>query len=109
MQDKIRQLLTDHTLSCFKVNHSKFECHFKKKNPSDVAFSEWKKDENSPAFFCEADVDVFDLECGKEQLAGMISLQMNEAAASPLSAMLFVKPLDAEKWQAMHVIIDIEF
>lgn len=108
MQDKIRQLLTDHTLNCFKVNHSKFECHFKK-NLLDVAFSEWKKDENSPAFFCEAGVDVFDLMHDRKQLVGMISLQMNEAAASPLSAMLFVKPLDAEKWRSMHVIIDIEF
>lgn len=107
MQEKIKKLLEVDPREYFTVNNSKFECHFWKNSACDKPFSEWEKDENSSSFFCEARLYVYDNADRGKQFEGMILVQRDDAATSPLSAVLYTKPLGAEKWQSMHVITNL--
>ena len=107
MQDRIKKLLEVDPKEYFTVNDSKFECHFWKNRAGDKPFSEWRKDENSPSLFCEARLNVYDNADRGIPLEGMILVQRDDSAASPLSAVLYIKPLGAEKWQSMHVITSL--
>ena len=107
MQAKIKKLLEVDPREYFTVNNSKFECHFWKNKVGDKPFSEWRKDENSPSLFCEARLRVYDNADRGKMLEGMILVQRDDAAASPLSAVLYIKPLGLEKWQSMHVVTNL--
>lgn len=107
MQEDIKKLLEVDSREYFTVNNSKFECHFWKSGAGVKPFSEWRKDENSPSLFCEARLSVHDNADRGILLEGMILVQRDDSAASPLSAVLYIKPLGAEKWQSMHVITSL--
>lgn len=107
MQEKIKKLLEVDPREYFTANNSKFECHFWKNRAGDKPFSEWTKDENSPSFFCEARLYVHDNADRGILLEGLILVQRDDSTASPLSAVLYVKPLRAEKWQSMHTIVNL--
>ena len=107
MQEKIKKLLEVDSREYFMINDSKFECHFWNRDPKVKPFSEWRKDENSPSLFCEARLHVYDTADRGKLLEGMILVQRDDAATNPLSAVLYIKPLGAEKWQSMHVITNL--
>lgn len=107
MQKRIKKLLEVDPREYFTVNNSKFECHFWNRDPKVKPFTEWKKDENSPSLFCEARLSIYDNVDRGKMLEGMILVQRDDSASSPLSATLYVKPLGAEKWQSMHVITSL--
>ena len=107
MQEKIKKLLEVDPREYFTVNNSKFECHFWNRDPKVKPFTEWKKDENSPSFFREARLIIYDTDDQGKLLEGMILVQRDDAATNPLSAALYIKPLGAEKWQSMHVITNL--
>ena len=107
MQERIKKLLEVDPREYFTVNNSKFECHFWKNRTGDKPFSEWRKDENSPSLFCEARLSVYDNADRGILLEGMILVQRDDSASNPLSAVLYIKPLGAEKWQSMHVITSL--
>ena len=105
MQERIKKLLEVDPREYFTVNDSKFECHFWRTNGK--AFSEWRKDENSPSFFCEAKVRVYDNADRGKMLEGLVLVQRDDAAANPLSVVLYIKPLGMEKWQSMHTVTSL--
>ena len=105
MQEKIKKLLEVDPREYFTVNDSKFECHFWKTNGK--AFSEWEKDKNSPSLFCEAKVRVYDNADRGKLLEGLVVVQRNDAAANPLSAVIYIKPIGSDKWQSMHTIVSL--
>ena len=107
MQEKIKKLLEVSSSEYFIVNNSKFECHFWKNKAGDKPFTEWKKDNNSPSLFCEASLHVYDNADRGKMLEGLILVQRDDAATNPLSAVLYIKPLRAEKWQSMHVVTSL--
>ena len=107
MQERIKKLLEVDSREYFMINDSKFECHFWNRDPKVKPFSEWIKDENSPSLFCEARLHVYDTTDRGKLLEGMILVQRDDAATNPLSAVLYIKPLGAEKWQSMHVITNL--
>ena len=107
MQEKIKKLLGVDPREYFTVNNSKFECHFWNRDPNVKPFTEWKKDENSPSFFREARLIIYDDDDRGKLLEGMILVQRDDAATNPLSAVLYIKPLGTEKWQSMHVITNL--
>ena len=107
MQERIKKLLEVDSREYFMINNSKFECHFWNRDTNVKPFSEWKKDENSPSLFCEARLSVYDNADRGKMFEGMILVQRDDSAASPLSAVLYVKPLGAEKWQNMHTIVNL--
>lgn len=105
LQENIKKLLEVDPREYFTVNNSKFECHFSK--TSSKPFSEWKKDENSPSLFCEAVVWVFDNKNRGTMLDGILLIQRDDAALSPLSAVLYIKKSTSESWESMHTITSI--
>ena len=105
MQEKIKKLLEIDPRDHFTVNDSKFECHFLAIDRK--PFTKWKKDENSPSLFCEAEVMVYDNADRSKLLEGLVLVQQNNSIENPLSAVLYIKPFGSEKWQTMHTIIDI--
>lgn len=105
MQDKIVKLLEVDPREYFTINNSKFECHFCKTEGK--PFSEWKKDENSPSLFCEAELRVYDNADRGILYDGLILVQRDDSMEQPLSAVLYVKKSGAEKWQAMHTVTSI--
>lgn len=107
MQEKIKKLLEVDSREYFTVNNSKFECHFWKNRTGDKSFSEWRKDENSPSLFCEARLSIYDNADRGKMLEGLILVQRDDAATNSLSAVLYIKPLRAEKWQSMHVVTNL--
>ena len=108
MQERIKKLLEVDPREYFTVNNSKFECHFWKKNKAgSKPFSEWRKDENSPSLFCEARLNVYDNADRGKMLEGLILVQRDDAASSPLCAVLYLKPFGSEKWQSMHVVTSL--
>ena len=107
MQERIKKPLEVDPREYFTVNNSKFECHFWNRDPKIKPFTEWKKDENSPSFFREARLIIYDDDDRGKLLEGIILVQRDDAATNPLSAVLYIKPLGAEKWQSMHVITSL--
>ena len=107
MQEKIKKLLEVDPREYFTVNNSKFECYFWNRDPKVKPFTEWKKDENSPSLFCEARLSIYDNTDRGKMFEGMILVQRDDSASSPLSAVLYIKPLGAEKWESMHVITSL--
>lgn len=107
MQDKIEKLLEVDPREYFTINNSKFECHFWNRDPKVKPFSEWKKDKNSPSFFCEAELRVYDNADRGILYDGLILVQRDDSVECPLSAVLYVKKSGAENWQAMHTVTSI--
>lgn len=107
MQEKIKKLLEVDPREYFTVNNSRFECHFWNKDLKVKPFTEWKKNENSPSLFCEARLSIYDNVDRGKMLKGMILVQRDDSASSPLSMALYIKPLGAEKWQSMHVVTNL--
>ena len=107
MQERIKKLLEVDSREYFTVNDSKFECHFRNRDPKVKPFGEWRKDENSPSLFREARLHVYEAADRGKLLEGMILVQRDDAATNPLSAVLYTKPLGTEKWQSMHVITNL--
>lgn len=107
MQEKIKKLLEVDPREYFTVNNSKFECYFWNRDPNVKPFSEWKKDENSPSFFCEAKVRVYANDNKGSYFDGLVVVQKDSRSTIPLSAFLYVKKYGEEKWQSMHNIVDI--
>lgn len=105
MQEKIKKLLEIDSRECFTINNSRFECHFMKR--SSKPFSEWKKDENSPSLFCEAELRVYDNADRGILYDGLILVQRDDSMEWPLSAVLYLKKSGAEKWQTMHTVTSI--
>ena len=105
MQEKIKKLLEIDPRDHFTVNASKFECYFLAIDHK--PFTEWKKDENSPSLFREAEVMVYDNADRSKLLEGLILVQQNDSIETPLSAVLYIKPFGSEKWQSMHTIVDV--
>lgn len=113
MQKKLEKLSKLDRREYFIIN-SDFECQFScKDNSKGPAFSEWRKDSNSPSVFAESEqLSVVDRRDYTKHYIGSVQLQRDPALNDgKLFASLWLKDLssksDEPKWDRMLVVTSL--
>lgn len=104
MQEKIKMLLSSRARF---VANGRYECYL----CSNHSFSTWMKDDNSPAFFSEAEVCVKDLHSNDGKMcSGLALVQEDKTLLDPLSLVLYLRfPGSKSKhWDVMHLVNELD-
>lgn len=107
LDDMIEKVMKLGQSSIFTVN-DRYECRFFGVPTSKTSFfSEWKKDPNSPALMCEANLLVTDKKDYTIKV-GAIHLQQDKTMNDHYYASLLLKSFYDGQWERLLTIVDID-